>query len=46
MPGDYENEPGFFDGGSRLPDNVEPLHVLHRPYNPQKESETDDSEQE
>lgn len=41
MSGDNEKESGFYDGSNRLPDNTEPLHALHRPYQPDKDADDD-----
>lgn len=45
MSGDNEKETGFFDGSNRLPDDAEPLHALHRPYQPDKERDADDDQE-
>jgi len=46
MSGDNDDEYGVANGRQRLPDNVVPLHALHRPYSPQREDESDEDEQE
>lgn len=46
MSGDNENDVGIADGRERLPEDAVPLHAIHRPYNPGKEEESDEGEQE